>query len=97
MDGHPPYGQGLNGFVECREPTRDCTALGFDSLQVHSLPKDRMPTYDFKCPKGHTFSLVRSINDSADPTCPDCKAQATRVFTAPPISFKGSGFVAERG
>jgi putative FmdB family regulatory protein len=54
-----------------------------------------MPTYEYKCDNGHPYSEVRSISeDDKVSTCkePECELQLKRVFTAPPISFKGGGF-----
>ena len=56
-----------------------------------------MPTYDFRCPNGHSFSQVASVHTTPASICPRCNTEAIRVFTAPPISFKGEGFVSERG
>jgi len=54
-----------------------------------------MPTYEYICRScGHRFEVVRSIHDDALTECPDCGGQLRKVFTAPAISFKGSGFYA---
>jgi putative FmdB family regulatory protein len=54
-----------------------------------------MPTYEFRCPKGHDFEkFYRSM--SAAPlqvTCPTCGKTAERQFSAGAgLVFKGSGF-----
>jgi putative FmdB family regulatory protein len=57
-----------------------------------------MPTYDYVCVRGHLVSEKRGIGeDSKLERCPSCTAPLRRQFTAPPISFKGEGFVSERG
>jgi putative FmdB family regulatory protein len=57
-----------------------------------------MPSYEYKCPDGHTYVEVRSINAEASrDTCPECDKPITRVFSAPPITFKGGGFHANHG
>lgn len=50
--------------------------------------------YEFKCPECRiSLYLERSIHDEVGaPKCPDCKSDGIRVWNAPPITFKGSGF-----
>jgi putative FmdB family regulatory protein len=54
-----------------------------------------MPTYEYRCPKGHEFEhFFRSIN-SAESTmkCPECGEVAERKISAGSgLLFKGSGF-----
>jgi putative FmdB family regulatory protein len=51
-----------------------------------------MPIYEYRCAKGHTFEVMRSI--SADPLtkCETCAAPVERVFHPIAVHFKGSGF-----
>lgn len=57
-----------------------------------------MPTYEYKCPDGHSCSEVRGMNEDATLTkCPECDKPLSRIFSAPPITFKGSGFSQNRG
>ena len=53
-----------------------------------------MPTYSYKCTScGKRFEAVHGFSEAdEDETCPDCHHAAKRVFTAPGIMFKGSGF-----
>ncbi len=54
-----------------------------------------MPTYEYRCPKGHQFEVfVRKISDAqATVACPTCGAIAARVVSAGAgLVFKGSGF-----
>lgn len=52
-----------------------------------------MPTYDFECVKCHyRFEEKRGFNDSGDVDCPRCHGEARRLFSVPPVIFKGSGF-----
>jgi len=52
-----------------------------------------MPTYDFECVKcHHRFEEKRSFSDNGSADCPRCHCEARRLFSAPPIIFKGSGF-----
>ena len=54
-----------------------------------------MPTYEYICKDcGHTFEIVRSMKDDALTVCPECGGTLRKVFGAPAISFKGSGFYA---
>jgi putative FmdB family regulatory protein len=54
-----------------------------------------MPTYEFRCPDGHTFErFYRSISGGeAEVPCPQCGKTATRQMSAGAgLLFKGSGF-----
>jgi putative FmdB family regulatory protein len=52
-----------------------------------------MPAYDYECEKcSKKFEVTRGFNDKGEPVCPKCKGKARRVYTAPPLIFKGSGF-----
>lgn len=52
-----------------------------------------MPTYEYKCKNDHTYVEVRGMTEDQKTTeCPECGEELTRVFTAPSIGFKGTGF-----
>ena len=52
-----------------------------------------MPTYDYRCPKGHTFELFQRMSDSPPGACEVCGAgPVERVFYPVAVHFKGSGF-----
>ena len=54
-----------------------------------------MPTYEFRCPKGHDFEkFYRSIGSApSEVTCPACGSIAERQMSAGGgLVFKGSGF-----
>jgi putative FmdB family regulatory protein len=54
-----------------------------------------MPTYEFRCPDGHTFDrFYRKISDAvAEVECPVCGKPATRQISGGSgLVFKGSGF-----
>ena len=54
-----------------------------------------MPTYEYKCRAcGHTFDIVQKMSDDPLTHCPECAGELRKVFAAPAISFKGSGFYA---
>lgn len=60
-----------------------------------------MPTYQYICPECESEHLEeRSITEKEkELTCAadGCGGILNRVFTAPPIQFKGSGFSSSRG
>ncbi|HEX3834235.1 MAG TPA: FmdB family zinc ribbon protein [Solirubrobacteraceae bacterium] len=51
-----------------------------------------MPIYEYRCKKGHTFDTMQRFSDDAIDTCEVCGGPASRVFRAPAVHFKGSGF-----
>lgn len=52
-----------------------------------------MPLYEYKCVKcGHRFEKIESMNASITKKCPKCGAKAERMFAAPAIQFKGTGW-----
>ncbi len=52
-----------------------------------------MPTYVYRCTKGHTFELFHGISDETPKKCPKCRAGAKRVPAGGSgVLFKGSGF-----
>jgi putative FmdB family regulatory protein len=54
-----------------------------------------MPTYEYVCRNcGHGFEVVQSMRDEPLTVCPECGGELRKIFTAPAISFKGSGFYA---
>jgi putative FmdB family regulatory protein len=54
-----------------------------------------MPTYEYTCRDcGHTFDIVQRMADDTLTICPRCGGRLRKVFAAPAIAFKGSGFYA---
>ena len=52
-----------------------------------------MPTYEYRCAKGHTFERVQKMSDPAVDTCDVCGAEAVRAISGGAgLIFKGSGF-----
>ena len=53
-----------------------------------------MPVYTFECDTcGTIFEVTRHMNEKlSDITCPEGHTQVHRVYSAPLIIFKGSGF-----
>ena len=52
-----------------------------------------MPTYEYRCPKGHEFEVVQRITDRSRAKCPRCGLVAERQMSGGGgLIFKGSGF-----
>ena len=53
-----------------------------------------MPTYEYKCPKGHVFEkFYPTISNKRKVACPTCGKMAERQLSGGAgIVFKGSGF-----
>ena len=52
-----------------------------------------MPTYEYRCRKGHQFEVFHSIRDDSPRRCPRCGSRAQRVPAGGAgLLFKGSGF-----
>jgi len=52
-----------------------------------------MPTYDYRCPKGHQFEVFHGIKDRTRQKCPVCGARARKVPAGGAgLIFKGTGF-----
>ncbi|HSL68686.1 MAG TPA: zinc ribbon domain-containing protein [Longimicrobiales bacterium] len=52
-----------------------------------------MPTYEYRCSKGHHFELFQRISEPPVDRCPECGASAERLLSSGAgLIFKGSGF-----
>ena len=52
-----------------------------------------MPTYEYACTAcGHRLDAVQKFTDDALTECPECGGPLRKVFGAPGIVLKGSGF-----
>jgi putative FmdB family regulatory protein len=52
-----------------------------------------MPTYEYRCQKGHEFEQFQRMSDEPVSECPECGAPAERLLSAGGgLLFKGSGF-----
>ena len=59
-----------------------------------------MPTYLYVCERGHEYEETRSMSENPRRmTCTktDCGTKLIRKFSAPSITFKGTGFNVNRG
>lgn len=53
-----------------------------------------MPYYDFEC---KTCVKIVETTDPSQPVCTGCGSVMVRIYSAPPIHFKGSGFYSTGG
>jgi putative FmdB family regulatory protein len=51
-----------------------------------------MPTYEYRCERGHTFEVIQRMIDDPLASCSTCGAPVQRVFHPVAVHFKGSGF-----
>ncbi|MEX2467204.1 MAG: zinc ribbon domain-containing protein [Gemmatimonadota bacterium] len=52
-----------------------------------------MPTYEYRCPKGHGFEVFQRMSDDPVAECPECGAKAERLISGGAgFLFKGEGF-----
>jgi len=52
-----------------------------------------MPTYEYRCPKGHRFDVFQKMSDPPVATCPTCGKPAERMIVpGAGFLFKGEGF-----
>jgi putative FmdB family regulatory protein len=51
-----------------------------------------MPTYEYRCERGHTFEVMQRMSDDPLESCETCDAPVQRVFHPVAVHFKGSGF-----
>ncbi|HWF34004.1 MAG TPA: zinc ribbon domain-containing protein [Solirubrobacteraceae bacterium] len=51
-----------------------------------------MPTYEYRCKKGHDFEVMQRMADDPVEACEVCGAPVQRVFSPVAVHFKGTGF-----
>jgi putative FmdB family regulatory protein len=52
-----------------------------------------MPTYEYRCARGHAFDVFQKMSDEPVAQCPECGEPATRVVSGGAgFLFKGEGF-----
>jgi putative FmdB family regulatory protein len=51
-----------------------------------------MPTYEYRCKKGHDFEVMQRMADDPVVECEVCGAPVQRVFSPVAVHFKGTGF-----
>jgi len=52
-----------------------------------------MPTYEYRCPRGHDFELFQRMSDEPRTPCPQCGEEAARLLSSGAgFLFRGDGF-----
>ena len=52
-----------------------------------------MPLYEYECTKcGHRTELLQRYGDPPLEKCPECGAAVRKLFSAPAVQFKGTGW-----
>lgn len=51
-----------------------------------------MPTYDYRCEKGHRYEKREPFGSPTEHACEKCGKTALRQLSVPSLAFKGSGF-----
>jgi putative FmdB family regulatory protein len=52
-----------------------------------------MPLYEYQCQKcKQRIEVIQRLNDPPQTICPNCGGELKKLFSAPAIQFKGSGF-----
>lgn len=52
-----------------------------------------MPTYEYRCPKGHHFELIQKMSEEPQAECPECGSISERLLSGGAgFLFKGDGF-----
>src|SRR5919106_3095424 len=69
---------------------------GLEALFVEFSVSQRvtgMPTYEYRCDKGHEFEVFQRMSEAPVEKCIHCGARAERLLSAGAgLLFKGSGF-----
>jgi putative FmdB family regulatory protein len=51
-----------------------------------------VPLYEYQCARCGRFEVIRRFSDAALTSCPTCNGEIQKLFSAPAIQFKGSGW-----
>ena len=52
-----------------------------------------MPTYQYACADcDHQFEAFQSFTEASLTTCPECKGEVRKIYSAVGVVIKGSGF-----
>ena len=67
---------------------------GLKRIASSAFGGTKVPTYHYRCKScGYDFTEQQSFTDDPITICPEChEEQVRKVYSAPPIEFKGHGF-----
>ena len=51
-----------------------------------------MPLYEYQCGRCGRFEVIRKFSDAPLTLCPTCGQEIQKLFSAPAIQFKGTGW-----
>lgn len=51
-----------------------------------------MPTYEYRCARGHQYERIEGFDAPSEQTCPTCGSVSRRQISLPAVIFKGPGF-----
>ena len=51
-----------------------------------------MPLYEYQCARCGRFEIIRKFSDPPLLACPTCGGEIQKLFSAPAIQFKGTGW-----
>ena len=51
-----------------------------------------MPTYEYRCLRGHHYERSEGFDAPTEQTCPTCGSRSRRQISLPAVIFKGPGF-----
>jgi putative FmdB family regulatory protein len=51
-----------------------------------------VPLYEYQCARCGRFEVIRKFSDEPLVTCPTCGGEIQKLFSAPAIQFKGTGW-----
>ena len=55
-----------------------------------------MPAYEFKCVDCFgLLTVMAGFKEELKPKCPNCGGAMNKVFSSPPVTFKGSGWASK--
>ena len=69
-----------------------CLPCGLSLAGERNAEEGDVPTYDYRCAKGHRYEKVEPFGSPSEHPCDKCGAVAKRQLSVPALAFKGSGF-----
>jgi putative FmdB family regulatory protein len=69
------------------------TNSGAMNVMKSGRRRPTMPTYEYRCGKCDSLTILsRAVDDRDEPVSCVCGFESTRIYNAPGIQFKGTGF-----